>query len=277
MSNPKSLLNSGNYASDWVKHFYTQAGIWWGAEPHDSAEEHIRRLGIVRRLFDKQNLRILDLGCGSGGTAAAFADAGYDVVGVELNPTDMMYAKKLLDRSRPGKLTFIEADFYTVLLDGQFDVVTWWEGFGLGSDADQRKMLGRIANEWLKPGGCALVDVYFPARPARHEGEVIQLNALPDVPGSVEMLEKSYYDVINARWIDEWQPVKNPENALAQSLRCYSPADLLLLLEGTGLKVQEIQIEDETIVLDLPGDKIQIEPALLEAWAYMVQLVRENC
>jgi SAM-dependent methyltransferase len=273
MKKSESLLKSGSYASNWVKHFYTQAGIWWGSEPHDTAEEHDRRLEIVRRTCGNHKLRILDLGCGSGNTAAAFAHAGHDVVGVELNPTDISYAQSLLQKSYAGTLSIIEGDYNLVKLEGKFDLVTWWEGFGLGSDADQRKMLLRIAQEWLKPAGSALVDVYFPSRPARHAGEAIALDALEDVPGSVDMIERCYYDAVNARWIDEWQPVQNPSDALAQSLRCYAPADLLLLLEGTGLKVKHMQIEDENIEMNLPGSQIQIHPALLEAWAYLVQLV----
>ncbi len=276
MKKEKSLLKSGSYTSDWVKQFYTQAGIWWGAEPHDSAEEHIDRLHMIHRLCGVEKMRILDLGCGSGNTAAAFADAGHEVVGVELNSTDIAYAQQLFQMPRKGKLSIVQGNYYNVQLDGKFDLVTWWEGFGLGSDADQRKMLKRIAHEWLKPGGSALVDIYLPSRPARHAGEAIDLDALEGVPGSVDMIERTYYDVINSRWIDEWQPSKNPENALAQNLRCYSPADFLLLLEGTGLEMKSMEIEDEEIPVSFPGEKIQIEPVLLEAYAFLAQLVHAS-
>ena len=50
-------------------------------------------------------------------------------------------------------MEMVRADFYTVALDGRFDVVCCWEVFGLGDDADQRRLLRRIEAEWLAPGG----------------------------------------------------------------------------------------------------------------------------
>jgi hypothetical protein len=176
--------------------------------------------------------------------------------------------------SRPGTFSIVQGDFYTVQLEGQFDLVTCWEEFGLGSDADQRRMLRRISQEWLKPTGCALVDVYFPARPARHTGEAIELGALEVIPGSVDMIEKCHFDVVNSIWIDEWQPTHNPENALAQALRCYAPADLLLLLEGTGLKLKTMEVGGQQI--PLLGDRIQVNVNLIESWGYLAQLVRQS-
>lgn len=275
MENDSPNMIEGSYKADWIKPFYTQAGIWWGSEPHDSAEEHIDRLALVNRLIGSKKLHVLDLGCGSGNTAAAFAKEGHDVVGVELNPTDIGYAQELLKNNYPGTLSIIEADYSLVELEDKFDLVTWWEGFGLGSDADQRKMLKRIADEWLKPNGSVLMDVYLPSRPARHAGEAVHLDALENVAGSVDMIEKSYYDVINARWIDEWQPLHNPEAALSQNLRCYSPADFLLLLEGTGLRIKALEIDDHVINIDELGDRMLLDHAHLEAWAFLVQLVLE--
>jgi len=268
---PVSLLREGRYSAPWIKDFYTQAGIWWGSDPHDDPADHRARAATVERLCGAGPWRILDLGAGSGHTAAAMADAGHDVVGVELNPTDLAYAQELLPPPRPGSLSFVAGDYTTVRLDGRFDVVCWWEGFGLGSDADQRRMLRRIAREWLAPGGCALVDIYNPARPARHAGEEVPLDALEDVPGSVAMIERCHYDPVYSRWIDEWQPVGNPEAALAQSIRCYSPADLLLLLKGTGLALHRAEFEGRAI--DFTGQRIALDALPLEAWGYLAQLV----
>ena len=125
---------------------------------------------------------------------------------------------------RPGSLTVLEADFYTVALDGLFDVVCCWEVFGLGSDADQRRLLRRIAQEWLAPDGCVLVDVYNPIRPAHDAGATERLAPLAGVPGSVEMVERCHFDPVHCRWIDEWEPTAAPEQALAQAIRCYTPA-----------------------------------------------------
>jgi len=46
--------------------------------------------------------------------------------------------------------------------------------------------------------------VYSPVPPTRRAGTAVHLNALEGVPESVEMIERTYYDPIYGRWIDEW-------------------------------------------------------------------------
>ncbi len=269
----KSLFRQENYSQDWVKDFYTQSGIWWGRDPQASGT-HAERLEIVTRLCPPHTKRILDLGCGPGRTAAVLATAGYDVVGVELNPTDAAYSRELLQTPRKGRLVFVEADFYTVELPGQFDVVTCWQAFGFGSDADQRHLLKRIADKWLSPDGCILMDVYNPTGPARDAGQERRLAPLKGVPGSVEMIERCHYDPVQGRWIDEWQPTANPQKALAQTLRCYTPADLILLLEGTGLRLQRVEIAGQAV--DVQANRITLSTEWFKNdYNYLVQLCRE--
>ncbi len=267
----KSLLNQKKYSRDWVKEFYTQAGIWWGNDPQD-VETHIDRAAIIARLCGDGKKRILDLGAGSGITAAHLADLGHDVVAVELNPTDAEYARPLLQVERSGSLEYHQADFYTVELNGKFDVVTCWQVFGVGSDTDQRRLLHRIAHEWLAPGGSVLLDVYHPAGPLRDAGKEWHLGALEGVPGSVAMIERCHFDLVHARWIDEWQPVEHPEHTLAQTIRCYTPADLLLLLKGSGLRIQHLEIEGE--VLDVNANQLVTGKDWFKRdYGYLVQLV----
>ena len=213
----------------------------------------------------------MDLGAGPGKSAAAMADRGHHVVMVELNPTDAGYARQLLQIPRKGSLALYEADWFSVVLEGKFDVVCCWEAFGLGDDADQRRLLRRIAGEWLAPGGSALLDVYNPAQPAHDAGKEVRLPPLKDVPGSVEMIERCYFDALHSRWIDEWQPVAAPEKALAQSVRCYTPADFLLLLEGTGLALARVEVGGETI--DFMSSRIMTSWPSPNNYSYLVKLV----
>jgi len=199
------------------------------------------------------------------------ADRGHTVLAVESSPTRARHAQELAKVARKGSLTALEADFYAVSLDDRFDVVCLWEVFGLGSDADQRRLLRRIAQEWLVPTGSVLLDVYSPFRPARDAGTAVRLPPLTGVPGSVEMFERCHFDPLHCRWIDEWEPTAAPEQALAQAVRCYTPADLLLLLEGTGLALQRIEVDGQ--LLDVQSSTIQRSGPLMEAWIYLAQLV----
>ncbi len=149
-------------------------------------------------------------------------------------------------------------------------MVCCWEVFGLGSDADQRRLLGRISREWLAPGGCLLMDVYSPARPCRDAGTQQRLPPLEGVPGSVEMINRCHFDPLHSRWIDEWQPATHPELALAQAIRCYSPPEFLLLLEGSGLRLERIEVDGAP--LDFAADQISPSGPLLDAWSYLALL-----
>ena len=60
---------------------------------------------------------------------------------------------------------------------------------------------------------------------------------------AVEMFERTHFDPLHSRWIDEWVPTAAPQQALAQTIRCYSPPDLLLLLEGTGLQLAALEVD----------------------------------
>jgi SAM-dependent methyltransferase len=267
---PYSLFASGKHTRGWIKDFYDQAGEWWGPDPQEPGVHEARR-GTLERLCGAGPLRVLELGAGSGCSAAAMADAGHSVVAVELSTTRAALACDLAKLPRRGNLVVVEGDFYTAALPGPFDAVVCWETFGLGSDTEQRGLLRRIAAEWLIPGGRALVDVYNPARPAREAGREWRLPPLPGVPGSVEMFERCHFDARHCRWIDEWVPVAAPEQALAQSIRCYSPADLALLLEGTGLAIDRLEAAGQTLAAD-DGEAITLSAPLVEAWSYLAVL-----
>jgi SAM-dependent methyltransferase len=273
---PQSLLHAGRYHQDgrslpaWIKDFYDQCGIWWGADSEIPDEDRARAASI-ERLCGPGPRRVLELGCGAGHTAAATADLGHQVVAIDLSTRRIQQARALLAVPRPGRLEFIEGDFYTVQLESRFDVVVYWDGFGIGSDADHRRLLRRIAQDWLAPCGSVLLDVASTLWAARQAGSQERLDPLPSVPGSVEMLRKATFDPLNCRWIDEWQPTEHPDNALAQTIRTYTPADFILLLEGTGLALKYLEVDRQP--LDFTSDAILTSGPLMEAYSFLVQLV----
>lgn len=268
---PVSLLRRGDYSLEWVKDFYTQSDIWWG--PDAGEEYYPRRIQAIERLCGQGVKRILELGAGSGAVAAELAKLGHIVVAVELTSA-IRPAQEVSQKDWKGSLTALKGDFYTVELDGGFDVVCYWDGFGLGSDSDQRRLLQRISREWLNPGGSVLIDVFSPVRFARHAEVSEILPPLTGVPGSVEMLHTCHFDPLQCRWIDEWQPTADPSKALAQTIRCYTPADFALLLGNTGLTIHRIEVDGESV--DLEANSITISGPLMEAYSYLVQLTADR-
>ena len=202
-----------------------------GVLPH-----HEARAETLRRIAGSPPQRVLELGCGSGGTACACARMGYQVSGVEISPKRVAFARNLIGDELDGRLTFCEGDFYSVFLSGPFDVVTYWNGFGVGSDAEQRALLNRVAGEWLSPGGLMLVDVFNPGWWARQSSETSRID-------EYDAYQRTVYVGLQGRFVDRWWSKEDESDALEQSVRCYSPPDLSLLLEGSGLTLERIEVQ----------------------------------
>ncbi|THF68003.1 class I SAM-dependent methyltransferase [Deinococcus sp. Arct2-2] len=124
-------------------------------------------------------------------------------------------------------VTVVAGDFYTVDLPLRFDTVCYWDGFGVGTDDDQRRLLARIT-AWLQPGATAFIDVYTPWYWAQRAGVTRAEAAYTQVYG---------FDAEGCRMTDTYSaPGAEP---VTQSLRCYSPDDLRLLA-GTGLTLTDL-------------------------------------
>jgi SAM-dependent methyltransferase len=250
---------------DWAKDFYStqyelleSPAVWATFSPSAPPGRARRRAAAVERLAGPGTKRVLELGCGSGVVAGAIALLGHTVVAVDIVEVCAASARRVAAQVPNGEIIVVQGDFYEIELSGSFDVVCYFDGFGTGSDADQRRLLRRIA-AWLKPEGCALIDIYSPwywtvdDEKEYHEGNVVG---------------RCDFDAYECRLEDSIWPVGADESqAVTQSLRCYSPADLRLLIEGTGLALREIEpYESEDHDKRVP---------LTEALFYLAKLVPE--
>jgi SAM-dependent methyltransferase len=174
---------------------------------------------------------VLELGAGGGQSALAVAKLGHEVTAIELVPRSVAHARTLTSQAAPGLLRVLEGSFYTLPLAETFDVVCYWDGFGVGTDAQQRQLLQRIAR-WLAPAGTVLVDIYTPWYWARVSGR--QMN-------TPTFVRQYGFDADGCRMLDHWWQAERPDERVTQSLRCYSPQDLRLLLEGTGLVLERVE------------------------------------
>lgn len=216
---------------DWALEFYTKQNQWSGVYEEAIHDGHRLKAAWIEELVGPGQKRVLELGAGGGQVAAAMAELGHEVVAVEQVPTLAAHIKKLAATLPVGQLTVVQGDFYTVELVGPFDVICYYDGFGVGKDADQRRLLKRIAG-WLTPTGSALIEISTPWYAASVDGR----------GWTVGQAERRYnFDADGCRWLDTWWPLGQPEQQVQQSLRCYSPADLRMLLESTGLQLQAIK------------------------------------
>lgn len=253
---------------EWTKGFYTRQyellnspAVWATFSPTNPPDRARNRAMAVERLAGPGLKRVLELGCGGGIVAGTIAQLGHSVVAVDLVEAAVASARRFATQVTNGDLTIVHGSFYEIELADKFDVVCYFDGFGIGSDADQRRLLRRIAG-WLHPKGCALIDIYnTPWFAVNENGEVEQ-------EGS--MMIRSDFDANSCRLEESYWSVDDDEsNAVTQSLRCYTPADLRLLLDGTKLSLQSLE--------SYASSWDYTEPATLrEAAIYLAKLVHRQ-
>jgi hypothetical protein len=214
----------------------------------------------------------LELGAGACGLAAALTAYGYDVWAVEFNPADVELAKQLVKERDIKRLRIIEADFYDVQFQEQFDFIYYWDGFGVGDDACQRRLLTRIGTEWLREHGLAVIDVFSPWNWQRRVGEVSTFRAND---GSI-WIREILFDALHNRFRDVMRMKDGFQPELSQTIRVYSLQDFLLLVEGTDTQVVGFYLDFETPV-DLGGLDGGISDQLMKSNGYLVQLARGPC
>lgn len=169
---------------------------------------------------------VLEIGGGMGGLSKELAKRGKDVTMVEIVPE----LSELAREGAPDNLIVINDDFYTVDLPEKFDLVLYIDGFGLGSTADQLKVLSRI-HDWLKDDGTGLIDIYQPNYWQEIDG--IELDIHPDLN-----VKRQYtYDYEENRLVDTWWSTKQPDNRYSQYLACYSHDNIFALTEASNLLI----------------------------------------
>lgn len=213
----------------WARSFYERQGELTGCY---AAPIHPFHRELAAWLAGQhQGRRLLELGAGGGQFAVAAAQAGFRVTALDLRDTAAQDTQRLAAEHGPQVRT-LTGDFYTLDLPETFDVVCYWDGFGIGTDAEQRQLLGRV-REWLAPGGRAFIDIFTPWYWAHYAGYTRHW------PEPAELVQTYGFDADGCRMTDTYAPPG--EAPLTQSLRCYSPADLRLLLEGTGLELLRVK------------------------------------
>jgi SAM-dependent methyltransferase len=256
---------------DWTKDFYSKTGTWWGPAEAKITESDKRRTEIVKK-FVPESVKVLELGCGYGNSAYAVAAAGYDITAVEISDR-INFADSVTDAPIDAKPLFVKQDFYKVNFDKKFDAVLYWNGFGIGDDKENRKLLMRISEEWLTPDGVALIDIANPFVWASWDGDEESKSAKPEVGYGYNLTQHNDFDPVNNRFVDSWWETNKPDQKITQNIRAYTPADLMLLLEGTGLVIERIIVGGEE--LSIGKSYTGMKKLLKDDHEYLVILKKE--
>ena len=241
--------------------FYRLQNQWSKIYYRDISQGDLDRVLWMNRLTGMRSVRILELGAGGGQFSVTACQLKHKVTAVEIEPDFVDHTRNLSKHRNPENLTIINADFNNVELEGVFDLICYWDGFGMGSDSEQRLLLKKISS-WLTPDGSVFLEIFTPWFWASQAAGV-------KFPIGDAMREYGF-DASNCALTDTWWLKENPLIKTTQQLRCYSPADLSLLLEGSGL----------TILENFPGGFVDYatgtyipEVPLHQAMSYITRLV----
>ena len=180
----------GDYRLFWGTHRHgsMHAGYYDARHrTHDAAQDNANRI-LADLAGVRPGDRVLDAGCGVGGSAAWLVKhRRATVVGVNLNATQLRLARQLADRhGLDGQVRLIHGDYCsTPLPDASFDVV-----WGLESVCYAPDKFAFLAEAFrlLRPGGRLVVADAFLTRPPRCHRERSLIEgwcrgwAVPNVP-----------------------------------------------------------------------------------------------
>lgn len=214
---------------EWYRVFYEYqngiAGVYRGG----IQGYHEEKANLISKSYP-QAKHVLELGAGGGQVACATALSGLNVTAVELSTKLSQHIEQLASDHQIENLRMINDDFYTVELGQKFDVITYWDGFGIGNDDDQVRLLGRC-RDWLTNNGMMLVDVMTPWYWAQAHGQEMSFG---------DASRRYTFDAVGCRMVDTWWHQGRPDEAMSQTLRCYSPADLQQILRQAGLALADV-------------------------------------
>lgn len=208
--------------------------FWEAMEPALTSSARLARAGddvaaILGPVGLSPGARVLDLGCGPGAHAIAFARAGHRATGVDTS-------RRLLDRARDAArearvtVEWVEADMRAFRRPAAFDLAcSLYASFGFFDDRQNRLVLEHVRAS-LAPGGAFVVDLLGREAAARQEARERRHEI-----GNVLYLERTAGVDEASRLISDWTVVREgARSAFRVAQRLYTGAELEDLLRSVG-------------------------------------------
>ena len=211
--------------SNWANDFYKMQYKFIGNYPEGY---HTKAANEILEQAGKPVESMLELGAWDGSLARALSNQVGQITTVELIKEMVEKAKSL----NPDNIETVHGSFYDVTIKHKFDAIIYIDGFGVGTDDDQLKLLKNIKH-WLKDDGCALIDVYQPEHWKKADGVEMYLNRR-DMP---HIKRRYSYDFEADIMMDTWWHEKDEKLHSTQYLKCYTPDEIHNLCRRAGLNI----------------------------------------
>jgi SAM-dependent methyltransferase len=126
-----------------------------------------REVAFLRRHLPSPDARVLDLCCGPGRHAKPLSDAGYHVIGIDLDMPSLGTARATAPRA-----VFVRADMRRIPLGDKSvgAVICMWQSFGHFDARENGSVLAEMARV-ARTDGVVILDLYQREFYARNEGE----------------------------------------------------------------------------------------------------------
>jgi len=200
---------------------------------HQQTEQQVEF--IVEELGLGEGARVIDLACGRGRISIGLAQRGMLVTGLDLSPRSLELAQADADAAGV-EIDFVRRDMRELDANGEFDaVVNVFTSFGyFPKQEEDEQVLANVARA-LVSGGRFLLDMVNTIAIAKQFVEA-DWDELED--GTL-WLQRRRYDQLTGRHEATWTFVRpdGSRSELRHSLRGYTPAELVAMLERAGLEV----------------------------------------
>jgi SAM-dependent methyltransferase len=206
---------------------------WFGEEylqlyPHRDDAEAERAVALIRRTVAFQpGWRVLDVACGAGRHARAFAVAGARCIGVDLSATLLRLARQITD------VPLVRADMRQLpIRPGSMDLtVNLFTSFGyFERDSEHAAALQEMVST-VRPGGWFVIDFLNPA--AVRQGLVPEETV--EVDGSKIRVSRSVSP--DGRYVCKSIRASKGRNYM-ERVRLFEPGQISGMLEAAGVTVR---------------------------------------
>ena len=193
---------------------------------------------IEKEIKSDKNIKILDLGCGTGRHSIELAKRGYDVTGLDLSESLLKKAREKADALKL-KINFIKEDARYFKLEDKFDLVTMiCEGaFPLMETDEMNFAILKNAYNSLKENGKLIFTTLNGLFPLFHSVKDFLNSQNKD-----DLTEGNTFDLMTFR---DYSVLKTmDDNGKEKVLNCneryYVPSEIMWLLKSIGFKKIEI-------------------------------------
>lgn len=195
-----------------------------------------------KKIFERHNITpelILDLGCGTGDITYLFAEAGYDMIGIDLSEDMLNIAKK---ENSHKNILYLNQDMREFELYGTVDVIySSLDCINYITNKNDLKKVFKLCNNYLNPDGLFIFDINTEYK----FKNILNNNSFVYDTGNEYLVWQSEYDnksKICTFFLDMFYKNSSTYERFyeEQEERAYSVDDLVIMLKKAGFNVTGI-------------------------------------